>query len=367
MRTRATVVALAVAASLSAPARLPAQRWQVDLAGNSVGYDTAGRIASASIAPLIEWNQRIVSATLSGAVASFESNQWTSQGHGDISFLFAPISSATSFRIEVIGSADGSAHSSGYRTAGTRGELRLHWTGQSAGLWMGGSAATGWTTANSGIASALGPTAGVWARAGGWTGTAIWSPFRLAGQWYPQVEGRVAASVGPVDLLGSVGWRSASSSSGISSTSWGGGTATVWLTSRAAVVVGAGDYPSDLLQALPKGQYVSVAIRLARNRPTEPGKPMIGRTLYAPERSQSELRFTIPGASRVDVVGDWTHWQPVPLVRTADGRWSLVLSLAPGVHRFNLVVDGARWIAPDEVGSVDDGFGGKISLIVIPE
>ncbi len=359
------VLALAVVASLSTPVRAAAQRWQVDFAGNTVGYDTASRVTSASIAPLFEWNRQAVYATLSGALAAFEAGQWTSQGHGDLSLLFTP-TSLRSLRTEVVGSADGSVHSSGYRTAGTRGELRVHLTGRSAGFWIGGTAASGWTSASTGITPAFGPTAGAWSRYGAWNATAVWSPFRLAGAWYQQIEGRVSTSVGAVDFTGSLGWRGVPSGSGLSNTAWGGVSVAVWFAPRAAFVVGAGSYPSDLLQALPRGRYLSAAIRLTRGRSMVWVRPSPGRTLYTQERGGSELRFAVPGAAGVDVVGDWTGWQPVPLARAQDGRWILQVSLAPGVYRFNLVVDGKRWITPDEVGSVDDGFGGKISLFLVP-
>jgi len=361
------IVALALAASIAASVgQAAAQRWQVDLAGNTVGYDTAGRISSASIAPLIEWNKRTIYATLSGALAAFEASQWTSQGHGDFSVLFAPARSLRLLRTEVVGSADGSVHSSGYRTAGTRGEFRLHVAGRSSGLWIGVTAATGWTSSSTAIATAFGPTAGAWGRRGAWNATAVWTPFRLQGAWYQQVEGRVATSAGPVDVMGYAGWRGAPTVSGLPNTSWGGGSVTVWFTSQAALVFGGGTYASDLLQALPKGRYLSAAIRLSRGRPTVWAGPSAGRALYARDRGQADLRFGVPGASRVDLVGDWTGWQPVPMQRAPDGRWFLRVSLAPGVHRFNLVVDGDRWIVPEGVAAVDDGFGGKISLLVVP-
>jgi hypothetical protein len=366
MRVPSLVLTLAVVASLSAPARAAAQRWQVDLAGNTVGYDTAGRVTSASIAPLIEWNRQAVYGTLSGALAAFEASQWTSQGHGDLSLLFTPTQSLQSLRAEVIGSADGSVHSSGYRTAGTRGELRLHLSGRSAGFWIGGTAASGWTSGSTGITTVFGPTAGAWSRYGAWNATAVWSPFRLAGAWYQQIEGRVSTSIGPADLTGSAGWRGVPSGSGLANTTWGGGSVAVWFAPQAAFVVGAGSYPSDLIQALPRGRYISAGIRLARRRATVWVRPSPGRMLYTQERGESQLQFAVPGATRVDIVGDWTAWQPVPLARAPDGRWILQVRLSPGVYRFNLVVDGTRWIAPEDVGSVDDGFGGKIGLFVVP-
>jgi hypothetical protein len=367
MPIRATRIATAIAgALLVANPHAAAQRWQVDVAGNSVGYDTAGRITSASLSPLLEWNQRTVYATLSGAVAAFEASQWTSQGHGDLSLLFAPARSLRALRLELVGSADGSVHSSGYRTAGTRGEFRAHVAGRAAGVWIGATAATGWTSAATGIATALGPSVGAWARHGASNATTTWSPYRLQGAWYQQVEGRVTTTVGPVDLMGYAGWRGAPAASGLTNTGWGGGTATVWVGRQLAIVLSGGSYASDLLQALPQGRYVSAGIRLSRRRPSVWAGSSAPRALYAAEPGAAALRFQVPKASRVDVVGDWTGWQPVPLERDPDGQWVLRARLTSGVHRFNLVVDGTRWIVPDEVAAVQDGFGGRIGLLVVP-
>ncbi|MBI4420140.1 MAG: hypothetical protein HY560_04880 [Gemmatimonadetes bacterium] len=359
--------ALAVAGCVLCPVgQAAAQRWQVDLVGNRVGYDTTGGIGSLSLAPLVEWNRGVAYATWGGALAGFEAGDWTTQGHGDFSLLFTPARALSLLRSEVVGAAGGSLHSGGYRTAGTRGEFRLHLAGRSAGVWAGGTAATGWTSGSSQIITAVGPTAGAWGRRGPWSATAVWTPFRLQAAWYQQVEGRVSASAGPVELTGHAGWRGAPSASGVSTTGWGGGAVTLWFTPRAAFVLGGGSYASDLLQGLPKARYLSAGLRFSRRRPFSWAGTSGAHALYAHTRGDAELRFAVPGASRVDLVADWTGWQPVPMQRAPDGRWVLRVTLAPGIHRFNLVVDGERWIVPGGVASVDDGFGGKTSLLVVP-
>jgi Glycogen recognition site of AMP-activated protein kinase len=362
-RRLSTVLGVAASVCISGPAA--GQRWQVDIGGNSVGYDTAGTVRSASISPLFEWNRRILYSTVSGAVAAFEGGEWTTQGHGDLSLLFGPASGATPLRAEVLGSLDGSAHSSGYRTAATRAEMRFHAAGRSAGVWVGGTGATGWTSNSTGVATALGPTVGVWGRHQAWIFTAVWNPYRLEGYWFSELQARASTSLGPVDLLGYVGCRGSPTASAIPNSTWGGGTLAVWLTPQTALVLGGGNYPLDLLQALPKGRYVSAAIRLSRGRPAIWAAPSTGHALYAQARGERELQFTVAGASRVDVVGDWTGWQPIPLRRGPSGRWILRADLTPGVHRFNLVVDGERWIVPEGSAAVDDGFGGKTSLLIV--
>lgn len=61
------------------------------------------------------------------------------------------------------------------------------------------------------------------------------------------------------------------------------------------------------------------------------------------------LIFDDPGARQVAVVGDFNGWAPTatPLRREAPShRWSAVIAMRDGDHRYAFVVDGARW-APD--------------------
>jgi hypothetical protein len=343
-----------------------AQRWQLDIGGNAVKFDTSGLVAAVSFSPFIEWNQPALFARFGGAFAMFEGGQSALQGRTDLSLLTAPGGAASPLRTEALASVDGSMHSAGYRTAALRGEFRVHVAGQAAGLWAGLAGAGGWTSSSAGTASSLGPSFGIWARRRAWNLTIMGTPFRHEGYWFPEAQGHVSTSMGMIDLVGYLGWRGSPRASGLSNLAWGGGTLAFWFTSHSALVLSAGAYPSDLLQALPKGKFLSASIRFSRRRPSTLGTPASGYSLYAQSRGESELRFAVAGASRVELVGDWTGWRPVPLKRVSDGRWTLRVNLAPGVHRFNLVVDGERWIVPEGSAAVDDGFGGKTSLLVVP-
>ncbi|HXF96786.1 MAG TPA: glycogen-binding domain-containing protein, partial [Gemmatimonadales bacterium] len=342
-----------------------AQRWQVDLGATSVRYDSTASVASAIVAPTLEWSRPTLYALLSGGLAAFEGAEWTAQGRGDVSYLRRPFRGGP-VRFEFAASGGGSVHATGYRTAATRGEVRLHLAARRFGVWGGGAGATGWTSGSRGIAVGLGPTAGVWGDAGPWNAAILWNPLRIEGSWFPEVNGRLAATLGRLDLMAYGGWRGAAQGSGVAEASWGGGTAAWWLTRQVALTVAAGTYPSDLLQSLPGGRYLSVSIRLSSRRPSVWRVPTTGRAVYAADRGLNELRFSVPGASRVAIVGDWTAWQPVPMARDREGRWVIRVTLAPGVYRFNLVVDGERWIVPEDVAAVDDGFGGKTGMLVVP-
>jgi anti-sigma factor RsiW len=73
--------------------------------------------------------------------------------------------------------------------------------------------------------------------------------------------------------------------------------------------------------------------------------------------------FRAETASRVEVAGDFNGWVPEPLVRRPDGFFELVVPLAPGRYEYSFCVDG-RW-GPDPAARryVDDGFGGRNSVI----
>jgi 1,4-alpha-glucan branching enzyme len=56
------------------------------------------------------------------------------------------------------------------------------------------------------------------------------------------------------------------------------------------------------------------------------------------------LSYKAPGALRVMVIGDFTHWQrqPIALNKREDGVWQVRLRLAPGTHCYSFLVDD-KW------------------------
>jgi hypothetical protein len=69
------------------------------------------------------------------------------------------------------------------------------------------------------------------------------------------------------------------------------------------------------------------------------------------------LIFDDPGARRVAVVGDFNGWAPsaTPLYRAASSpRWSVVVALRDGDHRYAFVVDGTRWVPDPSTVTVRD-------------
>jgi hypothetical protein len=80
------------------------------------------------------------------------------------------------------------------------------------------------------------------------------------------------------------------------------------------------------------------------------------------------FRLDAGEASEVAVAGTFTGWEPAHRMEPgADGVWSVLIPLRPGVHDYVFVVDGARWIPdPHAPQQVDDSFGGTNSRISLP-
>jgi hypothetical protein len=65
-------------------------------------------------------------------------------------------------------------------------------------------------------------------------------------------------------------------------------------------------------------------------------------------------------------MGDFTDWKAQPLIALGDGRWTFPDALTSGVHHLNVRFDGGPWGVPSGISAVDDGFGGRVGLLVVP-
>lgn len=97
----------------------------------------------------------------------------------------------------------------------------------------------------------------------------------------------------------------------------------------------------------------------------------LGYLLYANRNSDTvTVRFVLeaPGATTVTVSGNFNQWssQDIPLKPDKDGKtWSATVKLKRSFeYRYNFVIDNQIWIAdPNAAVSIDDDFGGKVSLL----
>lgn len=82
-----------------------------------------------------------------------------------------------------------------------------------------------------------------------------------------------------------------------------------------------------------------------------------------------QFMFEAPSAQTVAVAGDFNSWEPELALTDPDGDgiWTGRLALKPGVHQYMFVIDGSQWLTDPEAGRyVDDGFGNRNAVLVIP-
>jgi hypothetical protein len=158
---------------------------------------------------------------------------------------------------------------------------------------------------------------------------------------------------------------------------WMSASATWWVTPRLAVVAGAGRALEDIVRGVPTTRYASLALRVAlrersralftpRRPPVDTSAPSFVAVRLS-DRSHM-LRVRAAAASSVEMMADFTDWEPVALDRNAATRneWIITRTLAPGTHRVALRIDGGAWTVPINLPKVDDEFGGTVGLVTIP-
>ncbi len=342
--------------------------WAVDIGGARLAYDSLAALNAPSLSGLLEWQRPAFFSRVGGSLTGFEGNGWSGQGRVDVSTWRAPSGSDAPLRLEFAGAVAGSHHSSGFDAYLAQGDARLHIVRPTFGLWLGATLAVAKNSLDTASVQALVPAVGGWAQNSWIRGSLSLSETRLLGRSFPEARLSVTATHGFVDATAFLGARALPDDAAGGEAAWLGASAAAWLRPGVAVVISGGESASDLLQGLPGADFFSIGIRFTqrRRRPIPPTAraPIV----YTPSAVRSGgLTFDLPRQTRVQIAGDWTDWQKVELERTADGRWLVPTTLAPGVYRFNLWVDDERWMVPEGFAEVDDGFGGRVGLLIISE
>lgn len=82
--------------------------------------------------------------------------------------------------------------------------------------------------------------------------------------------------------------------------------------------------------------------------------------MFERQRNNKRTRFCLAPASsarEVQLVGDFTHWKPVPMKKQKDGMFSLDMSMPAGTYEYKFLVDG-KWVPdPDNSVSAINPFG----------
>jgi hypothetical protein len=192
---------------------------------------------------------------------------------------------------------------------------------------------------------------------------------------YADLFGYWQHRAGPIELLFGGGARTGTAGS-LGTSGWASGSATVWLMPRLAVVVAGGRALADPTRAVPAVRYLSLAFRVGERQ----SQPLAAMPVRHPDidRGDGHLDVSITTdsmclvtvradtATLVELMADFTDWEPVSLTRLPNGSWGLERAIAPGVHHVAIRLDGGPWHAPPNLTRAPDEFGGEIGLLAVP-
>ncbi len=368
------VTAAAACLVWAAPVAAQSPRWEVGASGTRIAYDSLAPLQAPGLSGLVEWRRPELFARLDAGVTRFGGAGWSVHGSADAARRF-PVPGAEGLRLELGGRLASSRHSSG--SSATLGRLDARLQGATrlsgsavGGAWVGVGSAWAAATEDAGTVRSIVPQAGVWATAGPLRGTLAYQRPSLPVGAFDEWALTLALATDRLDLWGFTGYqRAADETDARGLGGWGGVGAAFWATDRLAFEVVAGRYGADVVRGLPGGDFVSVGIRLTRARlPVVPEAALRTPLVYrAEELAARGVSFEVPDAARVEIAGDWNGWTPQELELGPSGAWHLRAPLPTGIHRFNLLVDGERWIVPEGFPTADDGFGGAVGLLIVSD
>lgn len=305
------------------------------------------------------WGATSGFASLRGALRAGDAMGWSSSVDGELSTVA------------------GSSHSGAAGTA--LAGLRAVWNGATSGAWLRGVTHAS-SRANATIDGAGGDAGAWYAWDGGtisasaiqeWTRAEVYTGLFRTG-FVGTVPVHYSEANVSLHLTGDLASLDASSTvrrdrdapreidAAVSAT------AAFWTSDRIALVLSAAHQLPDWIRGADAVDVVSVGVRVLQ---WAPARERAARVLPIVQLSDSAggagLRVRAAGARTVDVMGDFTGWEIQPLARNGD-VFERPIRIASGSHRVLVRIDGGAWRPAVNTPLVDDDFGGKTGLLVVP-
>lgn len=362
----------------------------VDLASGNATYDGLPGQTILALSPYVAMQQPRWSLAATGTYTTFDRGGWSGQGSFAGSWFtpaLGPIVAELSAR------GDHSARAFGFATGQALGQARAHLYGPGRGVWLGASAGRAWQ--GRAQEAVVRTDVGVWARkadtrvtmtlARGTTWDSAFAPgsptgplasadafVRRVEAGFTEATAALEWAQGPAEIASTVARRMVRGSADQMSWQVSG---TYWFSSAVGVIAGAGRYAPDPWLAHPGGRYITLSLRLgvqplvrARMRPRlvptlTSSMAFFEATAAGP--GQWLLQVRAPLAQKVEVMGDFTDWQPVTLKPAGDGSWVVLMPLSAGTYRMNLRLDGGAWAVPPGLGVAEDEFSGVVGVLIV--
>ena len=364
--------------SLSLASPLAAQTVAtLEIGPRVVEYDGFLVSGAATATPSLRYDTPNLSLGTQGTLVVFESGREILQWTAAAAWLTAP---SGAWRAEFSGSLGLSKYQGTAGFGHVLGRTRLHFQDDRNGGWV--SAGTG---------QSFGPFAttpfefglGLWTVQERLGLSASITGSSVEGSSYVDMLGAARWSTGPMQLDAQAGLRPPTD--GATGEVYGQLQALARLNEKITVTVSGGTYPSDPLRGVLGAKYLAAGLRLQLFGSPAPTAPIIVRALERVANAVAEsehgtqarldiarggnsttFRIDARGAATVDLMGDFTDWEPVALTRVGPGIWEITISIPPGVHRLNLRIDDGAWLVPAGTRLEETEFGGAVGVVLIP-
>ena len=361
---------LAAAAFFIVAARAPAQTAaSMSMGGSIVQYEGFLTSAAATLTPAVQYDARNLSLGGQASWTVFESGNQILQVNGAAGWLSPQ---RDSWRFELSGAAGVSRYAQQTAASHVLARSRLHFLQPRYGTWL--SAATG-ATVDSSTFVPVEVAVGVWtvreplslmaSVTAVWIDTESQTDIAATARW---TRGRMEleARAGVRDAIG-----------------WGELAGSLPLTTQISFSISGGSYPTDRVRRVLGATYVAAGLRIGLNRAERMSLSTLPAELAAARRrtlnpggaqprleisaagEDRVLRIHAAGAASVEVMGDFTDWNPLRLTGAGNGIWEARLQLPAGVHRLNVRIDGGEWVVPAGVRAEADDFGTVVGVIVV--
>jgi hypothetical protein len=354
----------------------------LDVSASLVEYEGFLRSGAAVFSPAIRHDAPSFSLGGQGSWTLFESGNQILQATAAGAWLSAP---RKRWRLELAGAAGASRYAQEPGTGHGLVRTRVHVFGESTGAWFG--LTTGASFGDS-VRVPAELAASAWSVKDRIALVGTIALTRLAHDRYIDILGMARWIRGPLELetrLGARPWaHNAGGLGGAVTPVYGDVSVLLALGERISIALSGGTSPNDPARRLLSATYLSAGLRLRiAGTDDAAASPLAEATIAAAlarvsSSSTGEVRLEIaaagelralrvhaPGASSVELMGDFTDWQPVALTYTGAGAWEIRLPLTPGVHRVNIRVDGGAWSVPAGARREASEFGGVVGVIVV--
>ena len=144
------------------------------------------------------------------------------------------------------------------------------------------------------------------------------------------------------------------------------GSASYWTGETTAVVLTAARQLPDYVRGGDAVDAVTIGVRFGQVSPSAArGGPRVAMVQFTGTADTRTVRMHAAEARTVEIMGDFTNWEPRAMTRNG-ASFESTMRVSSGTHRLMVRIDGGAWRPPANTPVVDDDFGGRVGLLVVP-